>query len=97
MSTLSGNPLVEVELDEREEKSLQEPWKCILFNDDFHTFEEVIYQIMLATGYQESKAESIAMKAHKAGKAIVYSGEAEECIRISAILEEIFLLTEIQG
>lgn len=97
MSKLSVNPLIEVEQDESEEKSLQEPWKCILFNDDFHTFDEVIYQIMLATGYEETKAESIAMKAHKFGKAIVYSGEAEECIRISAVLEEIYLLTEIQG
>ncbi|TNE73650.1 ATP-dependent Clp protease adaptor ClpS [bacterium] len=96
---MAENPLVELDLIEKLEQKneLKAPWNCILFNDDFHTFDEVIYQIMIATGYVQEKAEQIAMNAHSAGKAVVYSGEAEECLRISAILEEIFLLTEVQG
>lgn len=70
--------------------------KVILFNDDWHTFDEVIYQIIKATGYNYEKAEAITYEVHNKGKAIVYSGSLAECIRVSSVLEEIQLRTEIQ-
>lgn len=70
--------------------------KVILFNDDWHTFDEVIYQIIKATGYNYEKAEAITYEVHNKGKAIVYSGELAKCIQVSSVLEEIQLRTEIQ-
>lgn len=70
--------------------------KVILFNDDWHTFDEVINQIIKATGYNYEKAEAITYEVHNKGKAIVYSGELAKCIQVSSVLEEIQLRTEIQ-
>jgi ATP-dependent Clp protease adapter protein ClpS len=70
--------------------------KVILFNDDWHTFDEVINQIIKATGYPYEKAEALTFEVHNRGKAVVYSGSLAKCIEVSSILEEIQLLTEIQ-
>ncbi len=69
--------------------------KVILFNDDWHTFDEVIEQIIKATGYSYARAEAITWEVHTKGKAKVYEGPLEDCIRVSAILEEIHLKTQI--
>ncbi len=69
--------------------------KVILFNDDWHTFDEVIEQIIKATGYSYARAEAITWEVHTKGKAKVYEGAIEECIRVSAVLEEIHLKTQI--
>jgi ATP-dependent Clp protease adapter protein ClpS len=74
-----------------------EPWKVILYNDDIHTFEEVILQLQKALGCGQSRAEKIAFEAHSRGKAIAYDGEFEECFRIMGILREIQLVVEIEG
>jgi len=73
-----------------------EPYKVVLFNDDYHTFDEVIAQIMKATGCSRQKAEAHTWEVHNKGKSIVFDGSMEECLRVSAILEEIHLKTEIQ-
>lgn len=76
---------------------LGEPFKVILYNDDFHTFEEVIGQLRKATGCGRTKAESIAWEAHTKGKAIAYAGGFEKCQRVADILREIKLRVEIAG
>ncbi len=91
---MATNPLEETEQDE--EVSIQEPAKVILFNDDVHTFEEVIGQLVKATGCAESKAEALAWEVHSTGKAVVFSGELPRCIEVSAILEEIQLMTQVE-
>ncbi len=72
------------------------PAKVILFNDAWHNFEEVIGQIIKAIGCDTGKAEQITMEVHTKGKAVVYEGEMNECLRINAILEEISLNTQIE-
>lgn len=72
------------------------PAKVILYNDDWHTFEEVIAQIVKATGYSTARAESIALEAHTRGKALVYEGDMSECLRVNSVLEEIGLTTQIE-
>jgi len=67
----------------------------ILFNDEEHTFDEVIEQLMKALGCNYYKAEIITIEVHNKGKAIVYSGSIEKCFIVSSILEEIQLKTEI--
>lgn len=84
------------ECEEDTDTITDEPYKVVLFNDDYHTFEEVINQIIKATGCSRAKAEACTWEVHNKGKAIVYDGEITECLRVSAILEEINLKTEIQ-
>lgn len=73
-----------------------EPYKVVLFNDNYHTFEEVINQIIKATRCSRAKAEACTWEVHNKGKAIVFDGEMMDCLRVSSILEEINLKTEIQ-
>ena len=79
-----------------EEIVTQEPAKVILFNDEVHTFEEVITQLIKAIRCGQQKAESLAWEAHNSGRAIVYSGELPKCMEVSGILEEIELMTQIE-
>lgn len=91
---MSTNPQEQQEFED--EVVTQEPAKVVLFNDDVHTFEEVITQLMKALRCTETKAESLAMEAHSNGKAIVFSGEILRCMEVSHILEEIKLMTQIE-
>jgi ATP-dependent Clp protease adapter protein ClpS len=74
----------------------QEPAKVILFNDDVHTFDEVIGQLIKALRCTQVKAEALAAEAHQNGRALVFSGELIRCMEVSAILEEIQLMTQIE-
>jgi ATP-dependent Clp protease adaptor protein ClpS len=74
----------------------QEPYKVILFNDEVHTFDEVITQIIKALKCTQSKAEALAWEAHSNGKTVVYTGELIRCMEISHVLEEIMLRTQIE-
>ncbi len=78
-----------------EETIVQNPFTVLLFNDDWHTFEEVIAQLMKAIQCSIEKAESLAFEAHNSGKAAVFSGMMEKCLQVSSILEEIALHTQI--
>jgi ATP-dependent Clp protease adaptor protein ClpS len=70
--------------------------RVILFNDEWHTFEEVIEQIIKATGCATDRAEVLTLEVHNAGKSMVYDGDFAECLRVSTILEEIHLRTQIE-
>ena len=91
---MATNPLEEQDFED--EVITQEPAKVILFNDDVHTFDEVIVQLMKALRCAEHKAEALAMEVHTNGKAVVYSGEILQCMEVSHTLEEIRLLTQIE-
>ncbi|KAB2908632.1 MAG: ATP-dependent Clp protease adaptor ClpS [Ignavibacteriales bacterium] len=69
--------------------------RVILYNDDFHSFEEVITQLIKAINCSTQRAVYLTMKAHNEGKAEVFTGKYSKCIRVSSILEEIALRTEI--
>jgi ATP-dependent Clp protease adaptor protein ClpS len=75
---------------------VQPPARVILFNDEVHTFEEVIGQLIKALGCDTSRAESLTWEVHNAGKAAVFEGPMDECVRVSGVLEEIALHTQIQ-
>jgi len=94
MSTLHTTP--ETQQDEDQDVSLEKPAKVILFNDEIHTFEEVISQIIKATGCERQHAESLTWEVHNSGKANVFEGEMVKCIQVSGVLEEIELMTQIE-
>jgi ATP-dependent Clp protease adapter protein ClpS len=89
------------EVEELEEEDdggrTDDPWFVILFNDEVHTFEEVIGQLVKATGCSRGEAEDMAWTVHNEGKATVYEGTFEECFEVQSVLKEIQLVTEIQG
>lgn len=73
-----------------------EGFSLILFNDSYHEFEEVITQVMKATGYGYDKSEAITLEAHNKGRALVLNGAIERCLNAQAVLEEINLRTSIE-
>jgi len=90
-------PEVEEVEEEDEGGGTDDPWFVVLFNDEVHTFEEVIGQLVKATGCSRSEAEDKAWTVHNEGKATVYEGTFEECFEVQSVLKEIQLVTEIQG
>ena len=91
---MATDPLEQPDLED--EVITQEPAKVILFNDDIHTFDEVITQLMKALRCTQGKAEGLAWEAHNNGKAAVYAGELIRCMEVSHVLEEIKLMTQIE-
>ncbi|TVR31841.1 MAG: ATP-dependent Clp protease adaptor ClpS [Balneolaceae bacterium] len=90
-------PEVEVLDQIEEEESVDTPWKLILYDDDIHTFDEVINQLLKALGCTLARAEELTLKVHNDGKALVFEGSFEECLKINSVLQEIQLITEIKG
>lgn len=96
MSTYDPNPY---ELGAPEADTLVEfglSCRVILFNDEWHTFEEVIEQIILATHCSYEHAEQCTLEVHHLGKATVFEGQLDECLRVSGVLEEIALHTQLE-
>lgn len=92
-------PDVEVDVleEEQEDEDEKTPWRVILYDDDVHTFDEVIEQLMKALGCNKSHAEELTYKVHNEGKAEVFEGSFEECFEVNGVLKEIQLVTEIKG
>ena len=89
-------PTYESDQEQDVDSLIQPPAKVILFNDELHTFEEVIGQIIKATGCDTSRAEALTWEVHNSGKAMVYEGEMTKCVQVSGVLEEIELMTQIE-
>ncbi len=69
--------------------------KLLLFNDDWHSFDEVALQLVKALKCNTKKAHMLTTKVHYNGKAIIFKGDLEQCLTIGMILEEIDLRTII--
>jgi ATP-dependent Clp protease adapter protein ClpS len=72
-------------------------WRVILFNDEVHTFNEVIVQLQLATGCSQARAEALTWRVHTHGQAVVHEDDFEGCFRVQQVLRRIELITEIRG
>lgn len=94
----AGGPATtpDVVTDVTDGTATDEPSKVILFNDEIHSFHEVIEQLIKAIRCSRAKGEALAWEVHTRGKACVYVGAMDECLRVSAILEEIGLHTQIE-
>lgn len=103
MEKPSSSPDIDVDVDIEEETTTDtgsdedNPWRLILYNDEVHTFDEVINQLIKALGCSLMKAEELTYKVHTKGKAMVYEGSFEECFQRNTVLKEIQLVTEIKG
>lgn len=86
--------LIKPRILEEEETRLARPWVVILYNDDWHPYDQVVFQVQKATGCSLEEAEWITHEAHSQGRAIAYSGTQEECERVANVLREIRLQVE---
>lgn len=75
---------------------LGKPYNVILFNDDHHSMDEVVLQIIKATHCSTSQAIIVMAEAHTKGRAIVFTGSKERCELVENILAEIRLGTKIE-
>lgn len=84
-----------VKTETEEETSIGLPFKVVLYNDEIHTFDEVIVQLIKAVGCSFKEARSFAFEVHVKGKAIVFTGDLPVCLKVTSVLEEIALHTQI--
>ena len=89
------NPTGIIEPEITDETIIGTPYKVILYNDDVHSFEEVINQLIKAINCNFEDARTLTFEVHVKGKAIVFTGELTKCLKVSSILEEIGLHTQI--
>lgn len=97
MSSPAPERKQEVLVEVLEEEAVDTAWRVLLFNDEVHTFDEVIAQIMKATGCSLSRAEALTWQVHTQGKAQVFEGAFEPCLKVEGVLSEIGLITRILG
>ena len=92
---IPGKEIPGIDVVEEEDISIGLKSKVILYNDDWHSFDEVILQIIKAIKCSQTEASKKAFETHVKGKSVIYSGEFKDCLRVSSVLEEIGLHTQI--
>jgi ATP-dependent Clp protease adapter protein ClpS len=70
-------------------------WRTVLFNDEWHTFQDVALQLVKATRCTYERGLGLANVVHHTGSAIVYQGPKERCEAVAAVLEDIQLKTQV--
>jgi ATP-dependent Clp protease adaptor protein ClpS len=85
-----------IEVAPRAETELGNPWQVVLFNDEVHSFDEVILQLQKAAGYSLEKATELTLRVHTNGKAVVYIGSKNDCEKVAGVLGQIKLSTQVE-
>lgn len=85
----------QIEIIEDQATDINEASRVVLYNDDWHTFDEVIEQLIKAVKCTYEQGRNFAFEVHVKGKAIVFSGSLKDCLKVTSILEEIALHTQI--
>lgn len=86
----------EISFFEETTRFIVDPWHVVLLNDNWHTFDEVILQLVKAAGYTAEKAERIAREVHIHGEAICYTGPRGRCEDVASVLAEIKLIVRVE-
>jgi ATP-dependent Clp protease adaptor protein ClpS len=94
--TIKSPTAPKVDIEKDIDVAIKEPATVILFNDEIHTFDEVIEQLIKALRCDTTKAEALTWEVHNSGKAAVFKGEMSECLKVNSVLEEIALHTQIE-
>ena len=92
---LENKPVGNIDVDVDEEITVGLECRVVLFNDDWHTFDEVIFQLIKAINCNYEKARAHAFEVHVKGRSIVFNGQMKDCLKVSSVLEEIALTTQI--
>lgn len=73
-----------------------EGYRVTLFNDDFHTVDEVVGQLIKALGCELDVAVDIMLQAHTRGSSTVIITEQQSADRIAMVLREILLVVSVE-
>ncbi len=92
----SAEPMEAEELDTIDSTETTLSARVILYNDEWHTFEEVTTQIIKATQCSVDRAEALTWEVHSRGLSNVFEGDFMKCLRVSGILEQIDLRTNVE-
>ena len=80
--------------EQRSPPETDKPHVVIVYDDDWHSFEDVETQLQKATACTLEKAEALAREIDSTGRAIVFAGSDQECERVADVLREIRLQVE---
>lgn len=72
-----------------------EGWRVILYDDDWHGYDEVVMQLQKATACDERTATRITLEVDARGRGVCFRGNLDECQRVVRILREIRLQCEV--
>jgi len=70
------------------------PWRefaVVLSNDEVHSMDEVVAQLMKALGCDAGRAQTLMFQAHSNGRATVAVAERGRAMRIARVLRQISL------
>jgi ATP-dependent Clp protease adapter protein ClpS len=94
--SMTGFPTEAEETETLEITGTELTARVILYNDEHHTFDEVIFQIIKATQCSFDRAEALTWEVHSRGLSNVFEGDFMKCLQVSGILEQIDLRTNIE-
>ena len=77
---LENKPVIEHENEVDTTVGLES--RVVLYNDDWHTFDEVIIQLIKAIHCTFDQARSYAFEVHVKGKSVVFNGQMKECLKM---------------
>lgn len=83
------------DVDAQIDPKLAKPAWVILYNDDWHTFDDVAFQLVKAIACGLERGYEFAEVVHTQGKARVFDGPREDCERVAGVLREIRLQVEV--
>lgn len=87
-------PEPDVESGERSDTG-GEGYRVLLFNDEIHTAEEVVAQLVKALRCPMEDAFEIMSRAHHNGRAVVTIASRDEAERVAGVLREIGLGVQV--
>ena len=74
----------------------EQTWKLILLNDDYNSFEWVIYCLVQILQFSIDKAEQAAWTVHLTGRDVIKTGSKESLEPFKKLLEERGLTLSIE-
>lgn len=63
-----------------------ESWRVLLYNDQVHSFTDVVALLVIATGFSLEKCHQITLSAHTMGRAEVARADQTRAEEIAAVL-----------
>ncbi len=73
-----------------------EGFRVTLFNDDFHSIDEVVGQILKALKCELDMAVDIMLRAHTRGSATVVIADQSTADDVASVLREILLVVSVE-
>jgi ATP-dependent Clp protease adapter protein ClpS len=93
--TAENSPIKLIELEPTSTGSGSSSYRVILYNDDWHSQDEVAVQLQKATGCDIGTAFRITLEVDANGRGVCYRGGCEACHRVTRVLREIQLQCEV--